>query len=51
MIIKKLFQKTFHSEVFLPHLFLIKSLRLFAKVEGIIEWDSKKFINWLKKIK
>ena len=33
----------------LPTTFIIdKDYKVFAKVEGIIEWDSKLFINWLK---
>ena len=36
----------------LPTTFIFnKELKAFAKVEGIIEWDSEKFSNWLKKIK
>ena len=36
----------------LPTTFIFnKELKAFAKVEGIIEWESKKFINWLKKTK
>ena len=32
----------------LPTTFIInKDYKVFAKVEGIIEWDSKSFINWL----
>ena len=34
----------------LPTTFIInKDYKVFAKVEGIIEWDSKSFINWLNK--
>tara|TARA_Y100000589_G_scaffold127179_1_gene121090 strand:- start:310 stop:822 length:513 start_codon:yes stop_codon:yes gene_type:complete len=33
----------------LPTTFIInKDYKVFAKVEGIIEWHSKSFINWLK---
>ena len=36
----------------LPTTFIFdKNLKAFAKVEGIIEWDSDEFIEWLKKIK
>ena len=36
----------------LPTTFLFKNdLNSFAKVEGIIEWESKKFIKWFKEIK
>ena len=32
----------------LPTTFIVdKNYKVFAKVEGIIEWDSKSFINWL----
>ena len=32
----------------LPTTFIVdKDYKVFAKVEGIIEWDSKLFINWL----
>ena len=32
----------------LPTTFIVnKDYKVFAKVEGIIEWDSKSFINWL----
>lgn len=32
----------------LPTTFIVnKDYKVFAKVEGIIEWDSEKFINWL----
>ena len=32
----------------LPTTFIVnKNYKVFAKVEGIIEWDSKLFINWL----
>ena len=34
----------------LPTTFIInKDYKVFAKVEGIIQWDSKSFINWLNK--
>ena len=34
----------------LPTTFIIdKDYKVFAKVEGIIEWDSKSFISWLNK--
>ena len=34
----------------LPTTFIVnKDYKVFAKVEGIIEWDSKSFINWLNK--
>ena len=34
----------------LPTTFIVnKDYRVFAKVEGIIEWDSNSFINWLNK--
>ena len=34
----------------LPTTFIVdKNYKVFAKVEGIIEWDSKSFINWLNK--
>ena len=40
----KLFQKTSHSEG-LPTTFIFnKELKAFAKVEGIIEWDSKNLL-------
>ena len=33
----------------LPTTFIVnKDYKVFAKVEGIIEWHSKSFINWLK---
>ena len=36
----------------LPTTFIFKKeLLAFAKVEGIIEWDSETFIDWLKKFK
>ena len=36
----------------LPTTFIFnKKLKAFAKVEGIIEWDSKDFIEWLNKKK
>ena len=32
----------------LPTTFIVdEDYKVFAKVEGIIEWDSKLFINWL----
>ena len=32
----------------LPTTFIVnKDYEVFAKVEGIIEWDSKLFLNWL----
>ena len=32
----------------LPTTFIVdKNYKVFAKVEGIIEWESKSFINWL----
>ena len=47
---EKVFQKLLTRG--LPTTFIFnKELKAFAKVEGIIEWDSEKFINWLKKIK
>ena len=34
----------------LPTTFIVdKNYKVFAKIEGIIEWDSKQFINWLNK--
>ena len=34
----------------LPTTFIFnKNFKVLAKVEGIIEWDSDKFINWLRK--
>ncbi len=34
----------------LPTTFIVnKDYEVFAKVEGIIEWDSESFINWLNK--
>ena len=34
----------------LPTTFIVdKNYKVFAKVEGVIEWDSKSFINWLNK--
>jgi len=34
----------------LPTTFIVnKDFKVFAKVEGIIEWDRKRFINWLFK--
>jgi len=33
----------------LPTTFIVdKKFRVFAKVEGIIEWESDEFIKWLK---
>jgi hypothetical protein len=33
----------------LPTTFIAnKQFKIFAKVEGIIEWDSSQFINWLR---
>ena len=50
MIMIKLFQKNFSLRG-LPTTFIFnKELKAFAKVEGIIEWESEKFINWLKKL-